>query len=253
MLHVLLHVVVPALALDAGGALVGPINARPLKPSAAENARLRAVRRAARDGMCTNDFEDAAIAKVGGEHASVYGEITSRGFATLAEAVGLHADDTFVDCGSGLGRTVVQAARDYGVRSSTGVEYAASRHKLAEAHLARENDEHGPLAGVRLLLGDCADAGLWRGELGASSVVYASNLLFDDGLNERLRTCLEECASIRCVAALKVWPDGLAGFGEPVEVRCETSWSAPLVIFDADKGCVAPHAGSPVFVYERSG
>ena len=36
-------------------------------------------------------------------------------------------------------------------------------------------------------------------------------------------SCLESRPSIRCVAALRDadWPDGLAGFAEPYEVRCD--------------------------------
>merc|ERR1719201_180346 len=57
--------------------------------SDAEDERLRTVRRALRDGMITSDVEEAAISAVGGDHAGVYGEITPRGFSTLAAAMDL--------------------------------------------------------------------------------------------------------------------------------------------------------------------
>lgn len=174
----------------------------------------------------------------------------------------LSSEDVFVDCGSGLGRAVLQAAREFGVRRACGVEYAASRHQLALKNLEREemeaaSESAGGVAAlserVQLLQGDCAEAARWApgGALEDASAVFAANLLFDDPLNERLRACLEGCASVRIVACLKAWPDGLTGFGEPKEVPCETSWSAPLQIFDYAAGGVVDHPGTPVYVYER--
>ena len=255
MLHALFHVIVPALLLSdaSGGALVGPVPAAS-PPSASENARLRSVRRAARDGMCTSPLEDAAIEKVGGEFAATYGEITDKGFSTLGTALRLAPDDVFVDCGSGLGRAVVQAAREFGVSRSCGIEYAASRHELAMKGLNAAADAELVAERVRLVCGDCAEPSLWQppsGELAGATVVYAANLLFDKALNERLRSCLEGCSQLRAVACLTEWPSGLAGFGPPTEVLCETSWSAPLQVFDYKSGGVVPHAGTAVYVYER--
>ena len=53
------------------------------------------------------------------------------------------------------------------------------------------------------------------------------------------------------MACLKLWPEGLEGFGEPREVLCETSWSAPLVTYQWKSQVVEPHAGTPVYLYER--
>ena len=204
--------------------------------------------------MVTSDIEDSAIEAIGGEFAATYGEITEVGFRTLAERVSLGADDSFVDCGSGLGRAVVQAAREFGVARSCGVEFAASRHRLAQVNLQREAASASTLAErVSLFEGDCADSALWRSHLSRSTVAFAANLLFDEALNGRLKRCIEECGSeLRCVASLKAWPDGLDGFREPCEVRCETSWSAPLVLVGSGKNDVMPHEGTTVYVYERS-
>ena len=91
--------------------------------------------------------------------------------------------------------------------------------------------------GVVFLQGDCAEAARWTegGDFSACTCAYANNKLFDEALNARLKVCLEQCASLRSVAAFTPWREGLAGFGEPEEVRCETSWSP----------------ASPVYVYER--
>ena len=81
------------------------------------------------------------------------------------------------------------------------------------------------------------------------------NLLFDAALNARIKRCLESRPSIRCVAALRDadWPDGLEGFAEPYEVRCDTSWSPirPKLTWDAATGTWEPEGGSTLYIYER--
>ena len=245
MLKLLLHLVVPALLLSESVSSMGlPVSSGP----STESARLRGVQRAARDGMCTSMNEDAAIEALGGEFASTYGEITPVGFSKLGQSLGLQSSDVFCDAGSGLGRAVLQAAAEFGVRRAYGIEYAPSRHKLAVSRLEREVKPE--LAErVHLIQGDCADAAIWEEHLDGCTVLFASNLLFDDPLNNRLRSCIETCSTIRAVASLKLWPEGLLGFGEPQAVCCETSWSAPLVIHDL--GGIQPHPGTPVYLYER--
>jgi len=181
------------------------------------------------EAMCTAE-EHLAIKEIGGELASGYGEITVGGLLTLGTVLKLGPNDVFVDCGSGNGRAVVQAARDFGLKRALGIEFATSRHERAVA-LGK------PEAAVSFLQGDCADMIRWTegGELSDCTCAYANNKLFDDLLNARLKACFEECASLRCVAAFTPWPGGLTGFAEPVEVRCETTWSQ----------------ASPVYVYER--
>ena len=86
---------------------------------------------------CTGE-EHAAMTSIGGDFASKYGEITGRGFTSLAERLRLGPNDVFVDCGSGLGVSVSQAAREFGVRRSYGVEFSTSRHELAVERLAAD-------------------------------------------------------------------------------------------------------------------
>ena len=50
-------------------------------------------------------------------------------------------------------------------------------------------------------------------------IILASNLLFGSELNARLRRRLEDAPSVRAVAALARWPEGLDGFAEPEEVH----------------------------------
>jgi cyclopropane fatty-acyl-phospholipid synthase-like methyltransferase len=64
--------------------------------------------------------------------SSTYGEITPKGFRGLAERIELCPDDSFVDLGSGVGRTVCHAVLEFGCRRSRGVEMAPSRHERAQ-------------------------------------------------------------------------------------------------------------------------
>ena len=223
-----------------------------MKPSmqSVENVRLRAVQRAVRDGLCTSTLEDAAIEAIGGPHASTYGELTPQGVSTLCSYLHLGADDNFVDCGSGLGRVVVQVARECSVQRSIGIEYAGSRHRLAIAKLEREADYDALARTVMLLEGDCADRNVWDAQLAGCTVAYVSNLLFDRRLNQRLQRRLQATDSLRAVASLRPFPDGLRGFGTPSELLCESSWSAPLVVVNGE-GAMQAHQGSPVYIYKR--
>ena len=196
------------------------------------------------------------MTSIGGNFASKYGEITERGFASLADRLRLGPSDVFVDCGSGLGLAVTQAAREFGVRRSYGVEFSTSRHDLAVEKLAGDAAGDDAASRVRLLQGDCAETALWAvgGELSTCTCVYTCNLLFDAALNARINRRIESCASVRRVAALRCWPEGLDGFAEPYEVRCDTTWSAirPALTWDAASGQWEATGGSTVYIYERT-
>ena len=201
------------------------------------------------------DEELAAMKEIGGDFANVYGEITERGFAELGSRLSLGPDDVFVDAGSGQGSVVMQAVREFDVRRSIGVEYASSRHDRAVARLACEPSSTGVASRVSLIQGDCADVARWTGaELSACTCLYTCNLLFDEALNARLKQCVECCPRIRCVASFREWPDGLAGFSAPYEVRCETSWSPLKSTFTRDPVLdrMVADGGTTLYVYERT-
>ena len=183
---------------------------------------LDAVQEAVRLGRCTDQAEEEAIEAIGGREAATYGEITPLGFRTMAAQLQLSTEDVFVDLGSGLGRVVVQAAAEFNVHCSLGVEMAPSRHALAE-----ELRDATPCSDrVVFINDDCASEAVWRDHLEHTTVAYASNLLFGEELMQRLARCLESCASLRAVASLKPFESPpLAGFVEVLpRVLVETSW-----------------------------
>jgi SAM-dependent methyltransferase len=76
-------------------------------------------------------------------------------------------DYTFVDMGSGKGRTLIAAA-GRGYRNVIGVEFAADLHEIAQANIARRGNRIG---NVELVLGDAGELPIPAGPL----VVYFNN------------------------------------------------------------------------------
>ena len=208
------------------------------------------------------DAEEAELTAVGGASAHGYGELTPLGFKQLCERLRLNEQDTFVDLGSGGGRVVLQAAREYGVQRSVGIELAQTRHELAERNLAREPHI---AERVRFVCGNIADSRHWTrrrvgetadndGVLVGVTVVYLSSLLFNEELMEAMARRIEACDTVRVVATLRRFsrrPDGceLRGFHFrlPTE-RCETSWMIPRHV---ENPLELDHPGSPMYIYER--
>ena len=67
----------------------------------AELARLAEIDRNVKEGQI-NDFEIASVNAIGGPAAATYGEITTRGFNSLALRLGLTETSHFADLGSGV-------------------------------------------------------------------------------------------------------------------------------------------------------
>lgn len=159
--------------------------------------------------------DESALERAGGPTAHTYGEMTPLGFRQLAARLGLSSTDVFVDCGSGTGRLVLQAAKEYGVRRAIGVELSSSRHDVARDLLAaasasivtaREKSGAKPTRdAARLLCADCAAPRLWtaadtsgggsraRGKrssddaaLVGATVVFTCSIVFDESLMGRL-------------------------------------------------------------------
>ena len=181
----------------------------------------------------------------------MYGEITPIGFRKLAERLQLANSDRFVDLGSGLGRVVIQAAREFGVQSSCGVELAGSRHEIAMAALGRESCD--TLHNVTFLCADCTDPVLWFGNsvgdgcLCGITVIYVCSIMFGPELMESLARLIEATPSVRAVASVRHWPGGLMGFvGDELPEHYETSWTAPSTLDQPSN-----EEGTPIHIYVR--
>lgn len=170
--------------------------------------------------------------------SSTYGEITSSGFQALMASCELAKSDAFVDLGSGRGSCVLQAVREYHVHRACGIELAPSRHALAIQALAAA--EENVQDRTRFIEGDAAApsvAAVLDEE--ESTVVYCSNLLFDEPLMRSIAKRLAAAHSVRCVAALRPIAalDGFVVDEQPV--HCQMSWTKPS------------EQGHPCVVYRR--
>ena len=158
-----------------------------------------------------------------------------------------------MDCGSGIGRTVLQAAREYGVQRAIGIGLS-EQHRIAQAAGRRADHLRSRSAFL------CADpltpscgrleaAERWSGACGRDSR-FTCSVMFDEELMRRLARCIAACPTVRLVATLKRFPDDvLAGFREaPPPECCETSWTAPRSV-DNPQGAFQP--GSSVYIYLR--
>mmetsp|Transcript_28497 Transcript_28497/g.73012 ORF Transcript_28497/g.73012 Transcript_28497/m.73012 type:complete len:210 (+) Transcript_28497:25-654(+) len=162
------------------------------------------------------------VQKIGGPKAATYGELTDIGFRQVFDDI-LKESDSFVDLGSGTGKLVLQAAVEYGVEKSVGVELSETRH--AKALKARSSmPAHVQMATSFL----CADAAgdEAAATLATATSVWVSNLCFDEAMQHRLLACIEKSPSIQVVAALAAFPRSPCGFelwGECV--LAQTTWT----------------------------
>jgi SAM-dependent methyltransferase len=180
------------------------------------------------------------IRAAGGLRAATYGEVTPDGFRTIFDGH-LDATDRFVDLGSGNGRLVLQAAREYGVAAAIGIELSSSRHELALAALEEAAALDASLAErCTYMCDDCA------GDVAAevlrnATVVWLGNLCFGPELQARVAARLEGALTVRFVGVIKpfaVVPSGYELDGASVLVQA--SWTH-----------AADHPGQRMFRYRR--
>ena len=211
----------------------------------AETARLKRISDAVDEGKI-NDIEVMAVNAVGGPEAATYGEVTPKGFTTIALKMGLGEDSHFADLGSGTGKAVMQAASQFGVAAAVGVELSNTRHERAMLGLSRADPMLAST--VRFVQADCAGDAVWAadGPLCDTTDVWLCSLLFGPQLMERLAERIADSLSVERVATLKPFPSGLRGFAMDENAEpCEMSWTAKLIM-PADEP-----SGSPVHFYRR--
>ena len=243
------------LTIPVGTALCsGGWRRRSSSSQRAEQERLARIASAVDEGSI-DDFEKARVNQVGGENAATYGEITPRGLASLATRLRLGPSSRFADLGSGVGAAVLRAASEYDMEYACGVELAASRHARAVERLQRAPLEVA--SRVRFVLGDCAGDDTWLdgGPLSTVTHVWIASLLYSPELMTRLarRLSSAESSSVRAIATLRRFPDGVRGFveEEPPE-PCEMSWTARIALSSgAGADDEWAHPGSPVYIYRR--
>lgn len=167
--------------------------------------------------------EVSLIASVGGPRAAVYGEVTDRGFRSLAQHVGLNENDVFVDLGSGDGLAVLQAVAEFGARRSVGIELAESHH--IEALRALHASPEHVRSRAAFFFGDAAGSGAGR-LLANATVVFCNNLMFGDELQRRLaKRIADSGGELRVLVTTMPFPEGVPGLdAAAAPLMCDVSW-----------------------------
>ena len=214
--------------------------------------RLDAIRNHVDAGRITA-IESEEIDAIAGGGASIYGEITDRGFYKLGKRLGIGPADRFADLGSGTGRAVVQAVTEFKVKAACGCELSPTRHGLAVA--AQQELEPAIGSAITYTLADFCSASEWAEgcSLHETTVVWMCSPLFGRrtmlDLGDRLAA-----SRVRLVATIKPFVE-YQGLGRSLEAfhlaytedlpneHCEMSWTAG----DASFGL-----GLPVHIYRRN-
>ena len=138
--------------------------------------------------------------------SSTYGEITVKGFRSLAGRIGLRQADAFLDLGSGVGRTVVQAALEFGCREARGVEMSSSRHERAQRALDALPQKLGEREELREALSPMHGVALVEGNMlelpipPATTVCWMASLCFSEDFMEQIATKLaSEAPDLRAI------------------------------------------------------
>jgi len=117
--------------------------------------------------------------------SSTYGEITTKGFRELAKRIELYPGDCFLDMGSGVGRAVVQAALEFGCRSSRGVELSATRHERAQKALLDVINAREALHALMI-----------EGGMGSAKTILLEGVRLVQGTSY----CVRDCPPSQCLA-----------------------------------------------------
>lgn len=197
-----------------------------------------------------SESDVAAIRSVGGPRADVYGEMTAAGFATLATQLSLNNNDVFLDLGSGEGSLVIQAVKEFGVQHAMGIELSEERHDRAVLAAGDSSTTPpSPTAGrsrTTFVCGDAAGPDAAK-MLQSSTVVWFSNLLFGDELQQRIAENIARNGNnVRAVVSLKPFPVSPGLDLEPHPLPLEMSWTT-----GKEQPGHPPMPGHPCSVYLR--
>jgi hypothetical protein len=189
------------------------------------------------------DKEADLIQAAGGPKAGTYGFLTPDGFDVFARHVRLTADDMFVDLGSGDGALVIRAAAEYGARAA-GIELAQSRHAQAV-----QGRDAMPASAASRCVFVCDDA---AGDAAAellqeATVVWCSNLCFNEELQQKIASRIGAAPRVRALATLSPFPEDVRGLAQQdCPLLCRMSWSGL-----AQAG-YPPLPGHPCIIYLRA-
>ena len=159
---------------------------------------------------------------LGPEYNLTYGELTYNGMKNIRKCLKQNnlADDTFIDLGSGNGRTLFYGVLS-GFKKSKGVEIVEPRHKFAVN--AREKlKKH---FGDKIELKQSDIFNLDSDFFPPNTAIFMSNLLFPSETNQKLIKFLSENTKADTVLIVSRLPENLYQFKLIEKIHVPMSWS----------------------------
>ena len=155
-----------------------------------------------------------------------YGEVQYLSLMQFAEEIKLHAEDVFLDLGSGLGKICTSILLGTSCKQVIGIEASTSLHQQAIKILPKLNSflepEHKK---IKLLEGNFLAAEMLP-EIKRATVVFINSTAFTYDLLDKISDMLNQCSNIRVVLSFKPFAHLALPFDKTITI--EASWDTIL-------------------------
>ena len=160
--------------------------------------------------------------KVGPDYNLTYGELTWNGMENIGKYMELKdlPKKTFIDLGSGNGRTLTYAILN-GFKEAKGTEIVQARHDYAMK--TREKLDKYMRDKIKLSKSDLFK--LSPSYFPTGSVVFISNLVFSEKTNQKLINFLSEITPSDTIIILSTLPKDMSNFKVIEKIDAPMSWS----------------------------
>lgn len=159
-----------------------------------------------------------------------YGEILPEGLNRLFDYVNINNNDSFVDLGSGAGKTVLQSYLCTNIKNSYGVEIDLARHNVAIDALndlkQNYNDIIPGLLSNRDRNIEFLNINIKDFDFSKASILFCNATCYSGGLMDFIKEQVEKNTNIRAVMSTQKIHD-MARLANETIIEIETSWHVP--------------------------
>jgi hypothetical protein len=168
-----------------------------------------------------------------GNNHITYGEITYEGIEEvikkMKEIVDVNKYKNFVDIGSGNGKYPLYMAGLNNIKKSIGIEIVKIRHKKAE-ELKETLKEEKEIEKVKFINDDFRKVNLKTETNGEISIVFISNLCFNEEMNEELyKKLIDELPTESIIISSK--KANIIKDKKTIEIICQMSWNLDSTVY----------------------
>lgn len=162
-----------------------------------------------------------------------YGEVMFFGLKKLFQRYPLTADDVFIDCGSGLGKLLVQALLTTPAKKVIGVEVEQTLAKMSEIVADNVLQECAPILNGRTI--EVQAKSFFDSDVSDATVMFCCSTCFTEEMMYSIGAWMNQQPKLHTVMSLKPIPslEGLK-FVEAVPVEC--TWdTAQCYVYRAEE------------------